>query len=263
MRALCVALASVLFGGSAAAQPVDLALVLAVDVSNSIGIEEQALQRSGYVAAFRHPDIVTAVHSGGLGRVAVAYLEWAGPGQSWLVLPWTLVDGSDSALSVARALEAAPIARGTGTSISSGLSVAQALLDAGGPDWAMRRVVDVSGDGPNNAGPPVGEARDRIAAAGITVNGLPIHTSGRTGPFASYSLNQLERYYASCVIAGPGAFVLGVGEITSLTDAIRQKLVAEIAGSLAATVWATMRHAGGETHAAAFDCTGPGERTGR
>jgi hypothetical protein len=95
------------------------------------------------------------------------------------------------------------------------------------------------------------------------VNGLPIHTSGRTGPFASYSLIQLERYYANCVIAGPGAFVLGVGEMASLTDAIRQKLVAEIAGAPAATVRATMRHAVGETRAAAFDCSGPGERNGR
>jgi hypothetical protein len=263
MRAECVALALVLFGGSAAAQPVDLALVIAVDVSNSIGIEEQALQRSGYVAAFRHPDIVIAVRSGGLGRIAVAYLEWAGPGQYWLVLPWTLVDDSDSAQSVARALEVAPISRGTGTSISSGLPIAQALLDAAGPDWAMRRVVDISGDGPNNAGPPVEDVRDRIAAAGITVNGLPIHTSGQTGPFASYPLIELERYYASCVTAGPGAFVLGVDEMATLTDAIRQKLVAEIAGAPAATVLATMRHAGGQTRAAAFDCTGPGERTGR
>jgi hypothetical protein len=258
-----VAAAMMAVAAPAAAQTVDLALVLAVDVSNSMSAVEQELQRQGYVAAFRHPDLVAAVRTGGLGRIAVAYLEWAGPGQERLVVPWTLVDGAAAAEALAGALEAAPLGHGNGTSISSALAGAATLLAAGGPGWAMRRVVDLSGDGPNNAGAPLGPVRARLEAAGITVNGLPIHIArGGADAFESYPPGELERYYMNCVTAGPDAFVIGVEGIGGLAEAIRRKLVREIAGLPAATVPATLRLAGAMP-AAGYDCSGPGERVGR
>lgn len=246
----------------ASAQSVDLALVLAVDVSNSMNADEQRIQRQGYVDAFLDPELVAAVATGATRRIAVAYLEWAGVGQERLVLPWTLVDGMDSAELIARALESAPISRGHGTSISSALFSAADLL-ASWEGAAIRRVIDLSGDGLNNAGPTVTFARDRIAAAGITVNGLPIYIPQFVSDqYQTYSLKFLNEYFSNCVATGPNAFVIAVDGIEALGEAIRRKLVREIAGLPPSIVNADFS-AGAGRSLHSFDCTSGTEQIGR
>ena len=207
--------------------PVDVELVLAVDVSGSMDQEEHVVQRQGYAAALGHPDFVRAVRSGGFQRVALTYVEWAGPGRQTIVLPWTAVADEEDAERIAGYLAAAPISFMRGTSISSILDFALPLFDDNGFE-GMRRVIDVSGDGPNNMGDPVVPSRDRVLEAGITINGLPImlRPSMRAGPTSP----GLDDYYRDCVIGGPGAFVLPVDDLHHMADAIRQKLILDIAG---------------------------------
>jgi hypothetical protein len=150
-----------------------MALVLAVDVSASISTREQRLQRQGYVAAFRSPGVIEAIRSGPIGRIAVAYVEWSGPSHQTLTLPWTLVDGSESAEDLASRLEAQPLSREFDTSIAGAIAFSAELL-ASIPFSANRKVIDISSNGPNNTGPPVVPARDAVLAKGITVNGLPV-----------------------------------------------------------------------------------------
>jgi hypothetical protein len=206
---------------------VDLELVLALDVSRSMDMDEQRVQRDGYVAAFRHPEVLAAIRSGPLGRIAVAYVEWAGPDSQVTVLPWTLIDSDQAALRLADRLSATPLGRYTGTSISGGLLYAAAEFDGNG-FTSLRRVIDVSGDGPNNRGLPVEPVRASIAASGITINGLPLMVKIPVGP---YSIHNLDIYYEDCVIGGPGAFILAVDDMSQLALAIRRKLVMEIAQS--------------------------------
>lgn len=207
--------------------PVDVELVLAVDVSGSMDQQEHAVQRQGYVAALGHPDFVRAVRSGGFQRIALTYVEWAGPGRQAVVLPWTVVADEEDAERISGYLAVAPISFMRGTSISSLLDFALPLFDANGFE-GMRRVIDVSGDGPNNMGPPVVPSRDRVLEAGITINGLPImiRPSMRAGPTSP----GLDDYYRDCVIGGPGAFVLPVDDLHQMAEAIRQKLILDIAG---------------------------------
>jgi hypothetical protein len=211
-------------GGAARAEPlleVDLQLVLAVDVSHSMDGEEHRIQRDGYVAAFRHPDIVRAIESGPLGRIAVAYFEWAGPRHQSVAVPWTVLAGREDANAFADALAAQPIMPEAGTSISAALQFAERIFAVGGAT-GLRRAVDVSGDGPNNAGPPLAPMRDRLVGAGITINGLPIAV-------AAPRRSDVAAYYERWVVGGPGAFTVAVGEISSLAEAILRKLVREIA----------------------------------
>jgi hypothetical protein len=246
----------------ASAQTVDLALVLAVDVSNSMNGHEQRIQRQGYVHAFHDPNLVAAVETGATGRIAVAYLEWAGPGQERLILPWTLVDDKESAEQVAGALRSAQIGRGHGTSISSALLSAASLLTR----WegaAMRRVIDLSGDGVNNTGPPISVVRDRITAAGITINGLPIHLQQSVGDlYETYSLQHLNEYFSNCVATGPGAFVIAVEGIEALGDAIKRKLIREIAGMPPSIVKAEFP-VGAAQSPHSYDCMSAMEQNGR
>ena len=206
--------------------PVDVELILAVDVSGSMDRQEHELQRQGYTAALRHPDFVRAVQAGGFQRVALTYVEWAGPGRHAIVLPWTAITDEAEARAVADHLAASPINVMRGTSISAALDYVLPLFDGNGFEGA-RRVIDVSGDGPNNMGPPIVPARDRVLAAGVTINGLPlmIRPSMRGAP-AGYGL---DSYYRDCVIGGPGAFVLPVKDTAEMADAIRQKLILDIA----------------------------------
>jgi hypothetical protein len=207
--------------------PVDVELVLAVDVSGSMDHEEHAVQRQGYVQALGHPDFVRAVRAGGFQRIALIYVEWAGPGRQTIVLPWTAVADEEDAERISSLLAAAPISFMRGTSISSILDFALPLFDDNGFE-GVRRVIDVSGDGPNNMGSPVVPSRDRVLEAGITINGLPImiRPSMRAGP----SSPGLDDYYRDCVIGGPGAFVLPVDDLHHMAEAIRQKLILDIAG---------------------------------
>jgi hypothetical protein len=210
----------------AAAQiPVDLELVLAVDVSLSMDIDEQRLQRDGYVAAFRDGEVHKAIGSGGQGRIAVTYLEWAGPAVQQVVVPWTVIDGPEAARAFAARLEALPISRARMTSISAALDFSARLFESSGAK-GLRRVIDVSGDGPNNAGPPVTLIRDEIIAKGIVINGLPIVMKLASGPF---DLADLDRYYVDCVIGGTGAFMIPVRTPGEFGSATRRKLLLEIA----------------------------------
>ena len=228
-----LALASAGAGGSACAQAddfafdVDLELVLAVDVSRSMDIEEQHVQRDGYVAAFRHPDVIDAIRTGPLGKIAVTYLEWAGAGHRTVVVPWTVIADTDDAEAFADRLTVAPVSRISGTSISSALYFAASLF--GEVHTGYRQTIDVSGDGPNNAGRPVEPSRDEIVARGVTINGLPIMLR-EVNTFSAYGVPNLDVYYEDCVIGGPGSFVIPVRDIDDFASAIRQKLILEIAG---------------------------------
>jgi hypothetical protein len=210
-------------------QPVDLELVLAVDVSMSMDMDEQRLQRDGYVAALRDPEIIAAIRSGLHGRVAVTYVEWAGTSHQRVVVPWTLVEGEAAAQALADKLAAVPLGRTHRTSISGALDFSSRLFDRNGFD-GMRRIVDVSGDGANNHGVPVTLVRDTLVRAGISINGLAIMIH-RGGGFGSlFDIARLDDYYEACVIGGESAFVLSVTDKREFATAIRRKMILEIAG---------------------------------
>ena len=211
---------------SPSALPVDVELVLAVDVSYSMDPEEQVLQREGYIAGITSRDFMQALRSGQHGKVAVTYFEWAGPYDQKIVVPWRLIDGPEAADAVASEIARAPYRRASRTSISGALSFAKPLFDGSGYS-GFRRVVDVSGDGANNSGTFVTLARDDVLAAGITINGLPIMLK-RPNAF-TMDIDNLDVYYEDCVIGGPGAFVVPIREREQFKEAIRTKLVLEIA----------------------------------
>jgi hypothetical protein len=204
---------------------VDLALVLAVDVSLSMDPEEQRVQREGYVAAFRSEAVQSAIRQGLIGRIAVTYVEWAGVGSRYVVVPWTVVGTAAEAERFADRLTGASPKRAIWTSISAALDFSVELLRVAGVE-PTRRVIDVSGDGPNNQGRDVTQARDDAVAAGIVINGLPLMISAPTGP---YDIPDLDLYYRDCVIGGPGAFMVPVREVAEFATAIRTKIVREVA----------------------------------
>ena len=212
---------------SANAVPVDVELILAVDVSYSMDPEEQALQREGYVQALRSKEFLTALREGAHGKIAVMYFEWAGQFDQKILMPWRLIDGPEAADAVADELARAPYRRASRTSISGGLSFAKPLFDTSGYR-GVRRVIDVSGDGANNAGAPVVSTRDGVTAAGITINGLPIMIRRSRG--SMMDIDNLDVYYEDCVIGGPGAFVVPIHERSQFVEATRTKLILEIAG---------------------------------
>src|SRR5882757_1976039 len=158
---------------SPSAIPVDVELVIAVDVSYSMDPEEQALQREGYVLALTSREFLRALRDGANGKIAVTYFEWAGANDQKIVMPWRLIDGPEAADAVAAEIARAPYRRASRTSISGALRFAKPLFDNSGYR-GLRRVIDVSGDGANNNGPLVAATRDDVLAAGITINGLPI-----------------------------------------------------------------------------------------
>ncbi|HYF54145.1 MAG TPA: DUF1194 domain-containing protein [Salinarimonas sp.] len=226
LRLIAALAALVLWGLPARADTeVDLALVLAVDVSRSMDVDEQALQREGFVEAFRSSGIHRAIAGGTLGRIAVSYVEWSGEGQQAVVMPWTLLDGPDSAGAFAERLAGAPIGRVFATSIASAIDFSIRLIEDS-PFEAMRRVIDISGDGPNNQGRTVTAARDAALAKGVVINGLPIMLKRPTG---WGDIENLDHYYQDCVIGGPGAFIVPVRERAHFVEAIRVKLLREIA----------------------------------
>lgn len=213
--------------GPALAEPVDVELILAVDVSLSMSPEELAIQRDGYAAALTHRDVVRAIEGGAHGRIAIAYVEWAGADVQHVIVPWTLVANAGDARGVAERLTLAPSNSARRTSISGALAFTADLF-AESPHRGLRRVVDVSGDGPNNQGAPVVQARDALVARGITVNGLPLMTTG-TGYAGRFDLDGLDAYYRDCVIGGPGAFMIPVNEWSQFPQAVRRKLVLDLA----------------------------------
>jgi hypothetical protein len=206
---------------------VDTELVLAVDVSYSMDPDEQTLQREGYMAAITSREFLQALRGGMHGKIAITYFEWAGPGDHKIILPWRMIDGPETADGVANEIARAPYRRASRTSIASALQFAKPLFDASGYH-GLRRVIDVSGDGANNSGPPVVMVRDEVLAAGITINGLPIMLK-RPNTF-TMDIDNLDVYYEDCVIGGPGAFVIPIAERDQFKEATRNKLVLEIAG---------------------------------
>lgn len=205
---------------------VDLALVLAVDISRSVDEDEARLQRDGYQAAVRDPRVVAAIGGGMLGAVAIAYVEWAGIGHQRLVVPWTRIGGAGDAAAWSERLAEAPRESISWTSISGALAFSRAVL-AACPFEATRRVIDVSGDGVNNSGQPAEGERDRLVAEGVTINGLPIvNDRPNFGMSPGYGL---EEYFRAAVIGGPGAFLIAADDFTKFGEAIRRKMVQEIA----------------------------------
>jgi len=230
---------------------VDLELVLAVDVSSSMSLSEQRVQRDGYVSAFRHHDLARAIGSGARGMIAVSYLEWAGPNYQRVVLPWTIVGSYDDARRFADALAIEPVIGQPGTSISGALLWAGGLFAQSRTEGA-RRVIDVSGDGPNNSGLPVAPIRDRLTGSGITINGLPVSLPrGGSNGFQSFGGHYLNLYYEHCVTGGPDSFVIGIDDLGQFEVAIRRKLLLEIAGMPARPRLASYSPAGGRV----FDCS--------
>jgi len=215
----------------AAATAVDLELVLAVDVSGSIDKEEAELQRRGYIDALSDPAVVQAVTSGRHGRIALAYVEWAGLDYYRVVVGWREIADLDGARAFARQIAVSPLFTAQRTSISNAIVYSIPMFDNNGFD-GTRRVIDISGDGPNNYGPLVTVARDQAVARGITINGLPI-MNDRPNPWGFPTTKDLDLYYANCVIGGPGAFLVVAESFRSFAGAIRTKLVREIAGGSA------------------------------
>ena len=209
---------------------VDLELVLAVDVSGSVDQVEARLQREGYIAALRHPDVAGAIRGGMLGQIAVTYVEWAGEHYQRTMLDWTLLERPEDALAFSDALAESPLMTAPWTSLSGAIDYAAALFDGNGYD-GIRRVIDVSGDGYNNRGRPPEIARDEAVAAGITINGLPI-VNDRPNPGGGLPPADLDQYNEERVIGGPGAFVVVARDYTAFASAILSKLLLEIAGEV-------------------------------
>jgi uncharacterized protein DUF1194 len=212
--------------GKGGVTKVDLELVLAVDISQSMDEDEHTLQRNGYVDAFRHKDVVNALMSGPEGKIAVVYMEWAGDFDPIVAVPWTIIDSEKSALAFADRLAKEPIYGEQRTSISNALIKATELIE-GNSIASHRQAIDVSGDGANNAGPYVNEVRDEVVKRGITINGLPIMLEK---PKEFYDIDHLDRYYKHCVIGGASSFIAPVFDLKQLSATIRKKLVMEIAG---------------------------------
>jgi len=205
-------------------EEVDVALVLAVDISYSMDLDELALQRNGYIEAFRSKELQDAIGKGALGKIAVTYVEWAGSGFQHIVRPWKIIDGPATAIAFAEELGEAPTRRGRRTSISAAIDLSVRLLEEANVT-AARRVIDISGDGANNDGRPVTAARDEAGAKGIAINGLPVMLK-QAGYF---DIDNLDIYYKDCVVTGIGAFVIPIREKHQFVDATRNKLVREIA----------------------------------
>ncbi|MCS0503041.1 DUF1194 domain-containing protein [Ancylobacter mangrovi] len=213
--------------GAWADEPVDVELVLAVDVSYSMDLDELALQREGYIKAVTSPEFLNALKLGPNGRVAIAYVEWAGIEDQKVVVDWTFISNKAEAEAFAAAIHDAPLRRVYRTSISGAMEFGADQIEHNGIR-GLRRVIDISGDGTNNQGPMVEPTRDDLVSRGITINGLPLMLKEPAG--SMLDIGQLDVYYEDCVIGGPGAFVIPVHGTHEFADAIKTKLVLEIAG---------------------------------
>jgi hypothetical protein len=206
---------------------VDIELILAVDVSYSMDLDELAVQREGYAQAITSGDFLKALKSGPHGKVAVTYFEWAAAHDQKVIIPWRVLDGPESADAVAAEILKAPLRRASRTSISGAINFGMQLF-VENPFKGLRKVIDISGDGPNNNGEPVLIARDAALEKGITINGLPVMV--KQASYATMDIEQLDLYYEDCVIGGPGSFVIPIKERAKFKEAIRTKLILEVAG---------------------------------
>jgi len=206
---------------------VDVELVLAVDVSYSMDMDELALQREGYAQAIVSKEFLQALKSGPHGRIAITYFEWAASTDQKIIIPWRVIDGPETADAVANEIVRTPIRRASRTSISGAINFAMPLFEEN-PHRGLRRVIDISGDGPNNNGAPVIIARDAAVEKGIVINGLPIMV--KEPSYSTMDIDNLDLYYEDCVIGGPGSFVVTIKDRDKFKEAIRTKLLLEIAG---------------------------------
>ncbi len=205
---------------------VDVELVIAVDVSYSMDMDELAVQREGYAQAIVSKDFLQALKSGPNNKVAVTYFEWSTSTDQKIIVPWRVIEGPESADAVAAEIMKTPVRHGSHTSISGAINFALPLFQEN-PYRGLRRVIDISGDGPNNNGAPVTGARDAALEKGITINGLPIMVKE---PSYSTDIYDLDLYYEDCVIGGPGSFVVTLKDLDKFKEAIRTKLILEVAG---------------------------------
>ena len=215
---------------AAAAEQVDLLLVLAADVSRSVDNAKFQLQREGYAAAISDPRVLDAIRSGRNGRVGLTFVEWSGAGSQRVLIDWTTIGDAETARGFGDRLLEVPRSFADRTSISGAIEFAMGQL-ARAPYESARRTIDVSGDGTNNAGRDVTLARDEAVAQGVTINGLVIlsETPLAWNPDHTNPPGGLQNYYRNNVIGGPGAFVLVAENFNSFGQAIVKKMIAEVA----------------------------------
>lgn len=213
---------------------VDVELILAVDVSYSMDLEELAIQREGYAEAIVSPDFLRALKSGPHGKVALTYFEWAASHDQKTIIPWRIIDGPETADAVAADILRSPLRRASRTSISGAINYGIHSF-AENPYKGLRKVLDISGDGPNNNGEPVLIAREAALQKGIIINGLPVMV--KPASYATMDIEKLDIYYEDCVIGGPGSFVIAIKERAKFKEAIRTKLVLEVAGLQPEVKW--------------------------
>ena len=209
------------------APSVDVELVIAVDVSYSMDMDELAIQREGYAQAIVSKEFLQALKTLPNGKIAVTYFEWAASSDQKIIIPWRVIDGPETADAVSAEIMKTPIRRASRTSISGAIYFAMPLFDET-PYRGLRRVIDISGDGPNNNGAPVIGARDIALSKGITINGLPIMV--KEPSYSTMDIENLDFYYEDCVIGGPGSFVVSIKDREKFKEAIRTKLLLEVAG---------------------------------
>ena len=222
-------LALLAFGGEARAQNTDLLLVLAADVSRSIDEGEFELQRKGYAAALSDPRVLAAIRGGTTGTIAVCFVEWSGAGEQTVVVDWTVIRDDEDAGGLSASILAAPRSFMGRTSISGAIDFAMERFAAAKPR-SNRRIIDISGDGTNNSGRPVTEARDQALAEGVTINGLAIVNDKPNPGYAFHTQppGGLPDWYRQNVIGGPGSFLRVIEDFRSFADAMTNKLVNEI-----------------------------------
>jgi len=215
---------------AAAAEQVDLLLVLAADVSRSVDNAKFQLQREGYAAAVSDPRVLDAIRSGRNGRVGLTFVEWSGVGSQRVLIDWTTIGDAETARGFGDRLLEAPRSFADRTSISGAIEFAMGQL-ARAPYESARRTIDVSGDGTNNAGRDVTLARDEAVAQGVTINGLVIlsETPLAWNPDHTNPPGGLQNYYRNNVIGGPGAFVVVAENFNTFGQAIVKKMIAEVA----------------------------------
>lgn len=206
---------------------VDVELILAVDVSYSMDMDELAIQREGYAQAITSKEFLTALKAGPTGKIAITYFEWAAASDQKIIIPWRVIDGPESADAVSAEIMKTPIRRASRTSISGAINFAMPLFDQN-ELHGLRRVIDISGDGPNNNGGPVTIARDAALEKGIVINGLPI--MAKEPSYSTMDIENLDLYYEDCVTGGPGSFVVTIKDREKFKEAIRTKLIMEVAG---------------------------------
>jgi len=206
---------------------VDLELILAVDISYSVDESEARKQRDGYVAALQSKEVVDAIRSGPHGRIAVIYVEWADSAMQRTVAPWTIIASKADADAFAKQVHDAPFVQGHYTAIGSMVERAMVLFDVNHAN-GLRRVIDISGDGPQNQGANLETARQRAAGRDIVINGLPI-ISDQQDPWRPRVKVKIDNYYRNQVIAGPGAFVIPARDFDDFKKAVLRKMILEIA----------------------------------